>query len=482
MGPGHRRRYRETSPTKEGVHTDIAVSRDGGRIVAANGLDSTVLVWDVASDRVLARLTGLSGRISGLDADPRGDLVAAATYDGEIGLWSTADPSRPVRKLAGHDRNIEGGGTVVAFGPDGTLVSGSSDGSGVVHDVDVTSRLVIDVLPGTTADGEVVGNGHGTFVFAAPDAPLRLWDTGTREARSVALPAGAAVSFGSALSPDGGGLTVAVKDGAPGAFALLDTRSGRVRWRTEEAPIGAAFSPDGTILAVGDADGAVQLLDPATGTTMATLPAQPPVPEELERYAALELLEADETRLTFSPDGTRLAVAGPDGPVWLWDVAARRLSSPTPLLGHGRVYAMAFRPDGAVLATGGADEQIRLWSVADSALIGLMGERPQGRVYALAFAPDGRTLASAAPEREFWDAGTRQRVGDPIAVGDPLGAMAFTADGSQLAVASTNGEIQLVTAGLPAWIDIACGIANRDLTDAESAQYLDGRVVRSCAR
>lgn len=462
-----------------GASTDIGVSPDGTRVAVAGDLGSTVLVWDVPARRPVAQLAGLTGRTSGLAYDPRGGLVAAATYDGEVGVWSVTDTASPVRTLAGHDRTIEGGGTVVGFGPDGLLVSGSSDGAVIVHDVDITTRLVTDVVAGTGRFGTVVGNGHGLVAVASAGTPLQLRDTRTGRAASIPLPAGGTLSSGSALSPDGLGLTVTVDEGARSVFGLVDTSTGLLRWRAEVDPIGAAFSPDGTTVAVAEDDGRVQLLDSATGATSATLPAQPPVPEELERYADLSLLEADRAVLVFSPDGSRLAVAGPDGPTRLWDLAGRRTLSP-PLPGHGRVYALAFSPDGTVLASGGADEQIRLWNGETGDLTGLMSERPQGRVYGLLFSPDGRTLISSAPEHELWDVTSRQRLGDPIAVSDPWSAAVFVADGAELAVVGPQGDVSIVATDLRTWVAIACRIANRELSPAESEQFLGGTDSRPC--
>jgi WD40 repeat protein len=471
-------------PEQDGRNVGMGISPDGNQIAVASDLSEVALVWDVQNDRSIASLGGLTSRLSGLAYSPEGDFIAASTFGGEVGIWATDDLTRPVQHLAAHDRNIEGGGTVVAFGPRGLLVSGSSGGAVVLHDVNATTRLVTDVLSGKgdLPSGSVVGNERGAFAISSSESrTAQLWDAHTGARRSIQLPSDASLGTGSALSPDGTRMTVDITKDDQHTLALIDTEVGQVLWRVTQNPIGAAFSPDGSIIAIADDKGIVRLHDVETGTRRATFPAQPPVPEELKRYDELDIVfQQDRAVLAFDDQGSILAVAGPDGPVWLWDVKEEKLASAKPLLGHGRVSSMAFSPGAAVLATGGNDELIRLWNVENGELIGLTSERPQGRVYALLFSPDGRTLVSSSPEHEFWDVGTRQRIGEPIDVSDPWSEMAFSTDGSKLAVVGPDGDARRVNTSVKSWVAIACSIANRDLSPDEARQFLDGQDPRPC--
>ena len=67
--------------------------------------------------------------------------------------------------------------------------------------------------------------------------------------------------------------------------------------------------------------------------------------------------------VAFHPDGTRLASAGRDRAVWLWDLA--RGEEVARLGGHtSLVWSLAFSPDGATLASGSGDFTVRLWDTA----------------------------------------------------------------------------------------------------------------------
>src|SRR5204862_8282967 len=64
--------------------------------------------------------------------------------------------------------------------------------------------------------------------------------------------------------------------------------------------------------------------------------------------------------VAFHPGGTRLATAGADRAVWLWDLAED--GEVARLQGHANyVWSLAFSPKGETLASGSGDKTVRLW-------------------------------------------------------------------------------------------------------------------------
>ncbi|RKU35770.1 hypothetical protein C6496_15855 [Candidatus Poribacteria bacterium] len=177
------------------------------------------------------------------------------------------------------------------------------------------------------------------------------------------------------------------------------------------------FSPDGSQIAVATPNGVV-LYDTYSGNPVTPFP----------------ILVGDVIALTISPvrereGGQTIAVANENGIVRLWN--ARTGEHSADFIGHtDPVVALAFSPDGNTLASGSLRE-IRLWDLtarATSPAAVLQGHRDM--VTTLAFSPDGRTLASTSFYGTIllWDVETGQLRHRLPAHTDSIQALAFSPD------------------------------------------------------
>jgi hypothetical protein len=112
--------------------------------------------------------------------------------------------------------------------------------------------------------------------------------------------------------------------------------------------------------------------------------------------------------MAFNPDGKRLASAGADRLMKVWDLSTANeigsLRVPTTAL-----HAVAFSPDGTCLASAALDQTIELRNTANGASRATLRGHT-GEIFALCFSPDSSRIASGSWDRtvRVWDATTGQ--------------------------------------------------------------------------
>jgi WD40 repeat protein len=184
---------------------------------------------------------------------------------------------------------------------------------------------------------------------------------------------------------------------------------------------GVAYSPDGARLASAGDDHAVHLWDAATGAELRVLKGH----------------TDDVLCVAFSPDGSQLASGSRDGTVRVWALTG---GEPRVLRGHrSSVHFVAFSPDGSRLGSGDSGGTVRLWDLARGGEPRVLNAH-QGDALGLAFSPDGSRLATGGADGavRIWDLAGRAEPEVIRLPGVRVRGLAYSPDGSRLALAGDD--------------------------------------------
>src|SRR5262249_42841593 len=120
--------------------------------------------------------------------------------------------------------------------------------------------------------------------------------------------------------------------------------------------------------------------------------------------------------LALSPDGRRLASAGEDRTLKVWDVTTGHEAILLDIHSSAKTTSLAFSPDGHRLASGSADNTVRIsdgtpWVDSENGAR-FTWTTHQHKVVEVAFSPDGTRLVSASWDKtvKVWDVRTGQEL------------------------------------------------------------------------
>ena len=320
---------------------------------------------------IVGTLDGHTDPVYAIAWSPDGKMLATAGFDNTVRLWDAAT-RKEIKKYEGHTKLV----LAVAISPDGKhILSGSQDNTAKIWDVPTSGPA--KTFAGHPAALQALAiKPDGKQFAAAAGKSVKIWD----------LTTGASVKD---LEGHAGDVACACWRGDGGQLATGDKAHTIRLWKGD-------FTPEATIET------------PADGVL----------------------------GLAYLPGNQQLVSAGSDGLARLWQLpvaAPRRFDT------KGPVTAFALGRDGTKLATAGADKVVRIWNPADGKLdqgdrsptsqSSPSRSRKTARKSPLRSptSPCGSTTSPTARR-------SRRSMGSP----SPITALAFRGDGGQLAVAGED--------------------------------------------
>jgi WD40 repeat protein len=466
--------------------TSVAVSGNGATVAAA-ALDKTVTLWNAADGKVLHKIA-VPAAAQVVVFSPDGQSVAAGLADGTVKLLAVAD-AKETKSLAAHKAAVSG----LAFTPKGDVLF-SAGGDKVVQGwalPDGTPQARFELESPITA---LALSRDGALLAAAGAKSVKVW--GLPNAKVVASWTSPAEVGGIALSPDKARVALAgadklarvyeidgrlvesfPHDGPVQAIAFIDPKrlvtgstdktarlwNSALLWHKASAgPVRrAVFSPKGDqVLSAGD-DKTIRVWNVPDGKEVKVLPAP----------------EGAVTQLSLSADGTRLASAGADKAVKVWALADGKVIATLPIAGpatalvlspngqrvavapaEGKecpvrvldaatggeiqaladhtapVLSLAFQADNRTLVTGSLDKSARLLDVT---ALAAFAAHPPGPVH-IQYLNTGTQLLTGGADKtvKLWDLAKAAVIKTFGPVADPVRAIAFSKDYTQVAVAA----------------------------------------------
>ncbi len=396
-----------------------------GRLLATGSWDGAVKIWSVEDWHLIHTLEPV-GRVLNMEFSPDGKYLVTSNRRGDVLLWDVTG-GRLVGLFRGHSSQV----FKVAFSPDGQrLATASADQTIGLSEVATQRELfrfrghegVVRLLA-FSPNGQLLASASST------DGTMRFWNAEAGKPTNVVVRLHSLPAF----APEN--RTVAVGN-ADGQIDLWDLETGALKETPPSEPNPLAFSQDGNVL--------------ITATARTPLPLQPNriaglkfwergsrTPSKVVEFSPPNLI-VSAARL--SPDASLLATGDPQGKVIIWDTKTGTVRKQLNA-GSERIWNLVFTADGSVLAIGldGGEDggETKLWNLNTGSLISVAGGGS-----AVAFSPDGTVVATGYYRTvRLWRTATGEELETLRGHREPVIWLAFAKDGRTLVSAAE--EIKL---------------------------------------
>jgi WD40 repeat protein/transcriptional regulator with XRE-family HTH domain len=404
----------------------VDTTRRVGGTVLPESLEA--LHRSIVSSPIRLTLPGHNTRVFSAAFSPDGKQLATIGNDGTTIIW---DPNtgQELRRLPGTTKPSDlFTDQRISYSPDGSLLAACDSNQLKVYDP--VSGKLLWALSGHKEDViSIAFSLDGKYVATGSvDTTVRLWDVSSGDLIRV-LEGHSAEVGGLAFSPDGKLLLTSSEDGT---LISWDVETGDLLRNLPGFTIfKVSFSPDGTRLAAATING--------LQVWMYT-PDEPLILEESQSILTIPEGSAG----IFSPDGEKLAALGfgiaNGNAIKLWDVSTGQ--ELITMIGHTDwIGGLAFSPDGKRLASTSLDGTVRIWSLAPGQEIVTVASPGAGYGTRVVYSTEGREFLTNGGDgtATIWNSETGEPRLTVTGHSEEILSVAFSPDGKRFATASDDG-------------------------------------------
>lgn len=423
-------------PGVYGLGPKLAVSPDGESLATYDGV---IHLYSLSNGVERCQFLGPTSLVHQIIFSPRDGVLASAAEDGTVRLWEPS--TRKQSKTFQFATNSIG---AIAFSTDGRLLA-AVEGTRVRRGGNPSERFLPEPRTGRmavwdvaseklkpTIEGSVTGvldlafrPNSSTLLFSSADRRVRLVDAETGKTLAIRTNSGG-TPFGVCFLPNGREIAEAcwVGHDDSGQITILDGETLQEK-RRFGSPAGKvlclAVSPDGSKIASAGADCLLRLWETSTG-----------IEQEVLAGHTSPILA-----LAFSPQGDRLTSAGEQS-VKVWDVNGPSVRQP---IKTQNCFSVAFSPDGKLLACGGRNVEIR--EASTGKLLRVLPDYTDFDIR-VGFSPDGTVLSAVGQDAKprLWDTSDWRVWERSRSKIDFSGLAASSEDGHTLAVCADDSSVQ----------------------------------------
>jgi WD40 repeat protein len=292
------------------------------------------------------------------------------------------------------------------------------------------------VIPADLGElNQVAYAGKTNLLAAAGVRGITIWHSTTDKELSRPLDSGQTVN-GIAFSPNGTLLAAAQNDGAVALFAMPSEKLKGFLPTDTSAAMAVAFGPSGNELAAVTDDGRLFTWDLSTGERASV---------SIGADGFLNWVAFDPRRpLIAVGGGFKLSEGGDNG---LVSIYSRTLASHRTFSQSGTDFTdVAFNPAGRLLSAADNDGRVLLLSASAAKKTGDV--QLASTAVAVAFNGSGSLMATSDSQGavQLWDTSSLKEVGSPMEDGSDVFTVAFSPDGRSLASGDLGGDIVLWSA------------------------------------